>query len=427
MKERILIVGGGISGLAAASFLADKFYCRLLEKEEEIGGYCRTLYQDGFTWDYSGHFFHFRHQWVRDYVERHMDRSGILGIRKISRVFFRGSYVDYPFQFNIHQLPLPDLLRCLFDMHEAQKCRSANYGSFREMVYGRYGRALSDMFLLPYNEKLYATTTDRLDPDAMGRFFPHIDFGTLLAKLSGQIAPDTYNDVFTYHRRGAKAYVDALATYIPAGVIRTGAGCTGIDLDRHAAYVGNERLVFDRMVISAPLPRIMELVGEAAPPTILTANKVLVFNLGFDRPSIQPDHWVYYPEPEWIFFRVGHYDKILGEPRMSLYVEIAMPSDAIIDIAGLLQRVLSDLAGVGVITEHRLVSHAHVVLDPAYVHVSNAANAFAEETCARLEARGVFPLGRYGRWTYCSIEDNIVMAHRLARAWGAAESTGPPA
>jgi len=425
MKERVLIVGGGVSGLAAAGFLADKFDCRLLEKEDEIGGYCRTLYQDGFTWDYAGHFFHFRHPWVRDYVERHMDRRQVLTIHKISRVFFRGCYVDYPFQFNIHQLPLPDLLHCLADMHEAQKC-GANYTSFREMIYGRYGRALSEMFLLPYNEKLYATSTDRLDPDAMGRFFPHIDFGMLLGKLAGRTAADTYNDVFTYHRRGAKAYVDGLAAHIPSGVIRTRAACTRIDLDRREADVGDERLAFDRMIISAPLPRILELIGEVAPPTILTANKVLVFNLGFDRPSTRPDHWVYYPEPEWVFFRVGHYDNILGEPRMSLYVEVARASDAIIDAAELLRRVLSDLASAGVITDHRLISHAHVVLDPAYVHVSGAANTFAAETCGRLEAQGVFPLGRYARWTYCSIEDNIVMAHQLARAWGGAEYIGPP-
>ena len=201
---------------------------------------------------------------------------------------------------------------------------------------------------------------------------------------------DTYNDVFTYHRRGAKAYVDGLAAHIPPGVIRTRAACTRIDLDRHEAYVGDERLAFDRMIISAPLPRILELIGEAAPP-ILTANKVLVFNLGFDRPSTRPDHWVYYPEPEWIFFRVGHYDNILGEPRMSLYVEVARPSDAVIDAAELHGRVLSDLARAGVITDHRLISHAHVVLDPAYVHVSSAANAFAAETCAAARGAGGIP------------------------------------
>ena len=426
VMDRILIVGGGVTGLAVAGFLADEYNCLLLEKEDEIGGYCRTLYQDGFTWDYSGHFFHFQHPWIRDYVERHMDHREILKINKISRVFFRGSYVDYPFQFNIHQLPLSDFLQCLSDMHEAQKCVEANYTSFREMIYGRYGRALADMFLLPYNEKLYATPTDRLDPDAMGRFFPHIDFGTLLANLAGRIATNTYNDVFTYHRRGAKAYVDGLAAHIPPGVIQTGAGCTRIDLDRHEAYVGSERLGYDRLVISAPLPRILELVGEVAPPSLLTANKVLVFNLGFDGPSLERDHWVYYPEPEWVFFRVGHYDNMLGEQRMSLYVELSMPSDAVVDTSDLLRRVLSDLGRVGVTRDHRLTSHAHVVLDPAYVHVSSAANAFAEETCARFEAQDVFPLGRYARWIYCSIEDNIVAAHRLARSWGAARNIGPP-
>lgn len=427
MKERVIIVGGGVSGLAIAGFLQNDFDCHLLEKEDEIGGYCRTLFQDGFTWDYSGHFFHFRYPWVREYVEHHMNPDDILTVSKISRVFYRGSYIDYPFQFNIHQLPLSELFGCLYDMHEAQSRPQGSYRSFRDMVYGRYGRALSDMFLVPYNEKLYATTAERLDPDAMGRFFPHIAFGSLLAKLAGRTAADTYNDVFTYHRRGAKAYVDSLATYIAPNVIRTGAECTRIDVDRREAFAGNERLIFDRLVISAPLPRILALVGQTAPPGILTANKVLVFNLGFDRPSATPDHWVYYPEPEWIFFRVGHYDNILGEPRMSLYVEISMPSDTIFDAADVLPRVLSDLAHVGVVTDHRLVSHAQVLLDPAYVHVSGAANAFADEACAGLEARGVFPLGRYARWTYCSIEDNIVMAHRLARAWGAAKYVGPAA
>src|SRR4029077_11321806 len=124
-------------------------------------------------------------------------------------------------------------------------------------------------------------------------------------------------------------------------------------------YVGSEELAYDRLVISAPLPRILELIGDAAPPNSLTANKVLVFNLGFDRPSLERDHWVYYPEPEWIFFRVGHYDNILGEPRMSLYVEIAMPSDAEIDVRALFKRVLSDLARAGVVGDHGLISQAH--------------------------------------------------------------------
>ena len=33
-----------------------------------------------------------------------------------------------------------------------------------------------------------------------------------------------------------------------------------------------------------------------------------------------------------------------------------------------------------------------------------------------LESRGVYSIGRYGGWTYCSIEDNVVEARALADA-----------
>ena len=52
-------------------------------------------------------------------------------------------------------------------------------------------------------------------------------------------------------------------------------------------------------------------------------------------------------------------------------------------------------------------------MDPAYVHITQASNAEVARLRARLAARGVHSLGRYGGWTYCSIEDNIVEARAL--------------
>ena len=37
-----------------------------------------------------------------------------------------------------------------------------------------------------------------------------------------------------------------------------------------------------------------------------------------------------------------------------------------------------------------------------------------------LRANGVYSIGRYGGWTYCSIEDNIVEARALAQDFDAA-------
>ncbi|MBW2463390.1 MAG: LPS biosynthesis protein, partial [Deltaproteobacteria bacterium] len=50
----------------------------------------------------------------------------------------------------------------------------------------------------------------------------------------------------------------------------------------------------------------------------------------------------------------------------------------------------------------------------AYVHITKASMADVEKKKRILASRGVYSLGRYGSWTYCSIEDNIVEARALA-------------
>jgi protoporphyrinogen oxidase len=429
-RERVLIVGGGVSGLAAAGFLSDRFDCLLVEREPEIGGYCRTIHKDNFTWDYSGHFFHFRNNWIAEYVHRRMDVSRLLRVARKSRVYFRGQYIDFPFQFNIHQLPLSDFVHCLADMYAASRQSKIGFSSFRDMVYSRYGRKLADLFLVPYNEKLYSLPAEELDAEAMGRFFPHIEFATLLEHIATAVdgttkEGDTYNANFNYHKDGAQAYVEALASYIPKNVVQTGAVCQSIDLKRKRATVDNEEVTYDRLIVTAPLPSTLSLVGWRDPQNLLTANKVLVLNLGFDHASNREDHWVYYPEPEWTFFRVGHYDNILGQGRMSLYVEISMAQDDKVDTEASLDRALVDLKRAGVVDGHALISWAAVLLDPAYVHITREGQTFAEQCCTKLAANDVTALGRYGRWVYCSIEDNILQAYNVAREWGAAAHIGP--
>ena len=63
------------------------------------------------------------------------------------------------------------------------------------------------------------------------------------------------------------------------------------------------------------------------------------------------------------------------------------------------------------------------MLNPAYVHITTRGQEFAKRAGIQLSAQNIFPIGRYGRWTYCSIEDNIVDAYRLAREWGCAANT----
>ncbi len=98
---------------------------------------------------------------------------------------------------------------------------------------------------------------------------------------------------------------------------------------------------------------------------------------------------------------------------MSLYVELGYPKDAPVDLATTRARVIADLEREKIVTDHRLVAQHSVVMDPAYVHITRASMKEHARVASLLRERGVHSIGRYGGWTYCSIEDNIVEARAL--------------
>ena len=421
-KARTLVIGAGITGLATAAALAergDDDYL-VLEADSEIGGYCKTVKKAGFVWDYSGHFFHFKHPEIEAWLRERMQGQDVRNIEKKSFIEFKGQSIDFPFQKNIHQLPQADFIDCLYDLYFANAAKgeapAAGMTGFKGMLYARFGKSIAEKFLIPYNEKLYATDLGTLDSDAMGRFFPHADLTDIIRNM--KVANNaTYNAHFTYPAGGAIEYVNALASAVRPDAIRLGEAVIGIDLERKVATTTKGEIQFERFVSSAPFNRLLEMARVPHDPATYSWNKVLVFNLGFDRKGRRDVHWVYYPDRATCFYRVGFYDNIFDADRLSLYVEIGYAKDAVVDAVAMREQVLADLKRNGVITDHELVAEHSVVMDPAYVHITQRSLGEHARIKGELAARGVYPVGRYGGWTYCSIEDNIVEARALVKSF----------
>ena len=414
-----LVVGAGVSGLSFANWIrAEKPAAEVLvlEKEAEPGGYCRTVVQDGFVWDYSGHFFHFRHPEIEAWLRARMPGAEIRTVAKRSFIRYRGRDIDFPFQKNIHQLERDDFLDCLVALYfkDEGKDPAAPPRSFKDMLYRRLGAGICDRFLVPYNEKLYACDLDQLDPDAMGRFFPHAEVADIVRNFT---RPDnaSYNATFTYPKGGAIEYVRALLRDLPPAAVSLGEPLASIDVGARVARTARRSIRYRHLVSSAPFPALLALAGVAHDPADFSWNQVAVFNLGFDRKGAEDVHWMYFPDRSLAFYRVGWYDNIHQGDRMSLYVEVGAPAGAAVDMEGLRGRVLADLARERIVDGHRLVSSHQTVLDPAYVHITARSLAEHRRLVGELAAAGVHPVGRYGGWTYCSIEDNIVETRALAR------------
>src|SRR4051812_12330667 len=158
---RTLIIGAGISGLSTAAFLEDDDYL-VVEADAEIGGYCKTVKRDGFVWDYSGHFFHFKHADIEAWLRERMPGQDLRTVQKRSFVAYGGKWIDFPFQKNIHQLPQAEFIECLYDLFFARApalgllgaaaAAAAPEENFQQMLYARFGRAIAEKFLIPYNE-----------------------------------------------------------------------------------------------------------------------------------------------------------------------------------------------------------------------------------------------------------------------------------
>ena len=413
-KIDTLIIGAGVSGLTYANFCNEDYL--IVEKESTPGGLCRTFYQDGFVWDFAGHFFHFAHPEIKELFEKEVQQDDMVKCVKWTDINYNGTKVDYPFQMNIHQLPKGEFIDCLYDLfHREEKTK---YDNFEDMLYGKFGKSITEKFLKPYNEKLYACNLNELDTDAMGRFFPYANTEQIIDNMKNS-SVQTYNSTFDYPKQGAQFFINILLEKIDKNSILFNSMLESLNVDDKIAVVNGEEYKFEKLINTMPLNQFVKLLPAEyfeEIKTALTCNKVLVFNLGFDKPSINKNvHWSYIPMKDVNFYRCGYYNNILGEDKLSMYIEIGFKENDKIDVDEQLRSTLVNLKKLGIISDHKLIAYNSLVINPGYVHITENSCGKVEELRDKLSKKEIYTIGRYGKWTYCSIEDCMVDAMKIAR------------
>ncbi len=420
----ILVIGAGVTGLGVAAFAqasGNNRHVVVVEAANEPGGYCRTVERDGFVFDYAGHFFHFRDSSIHRFISERLPSDArsalVVKQRRAATVDVDGREVPYPYQANVHQLSPHTRLRCLVDLWHAEHSYAPTATTFRAWLRNKAGGGLCDSFLIPYNEKLYGDL-DALDVSCMGRFFPDVRFADVAQATQ---RPWGYNATFSYPRRGAVTYVDALRRDLDPADLLLDEPVVDIDLAAHIATTTKRRLHYRTLVTTAPLPRTLAMAQVPHDGDVFRNSRVLVFNLGFDAPGRGDVHWLYVARPDVPFYRVGFYSALTSgltsgltdTSRLSLYVECGVGTSGDINVDAIRERVMHGLRALGIVTTQRLIAEHHVVMDPAYVHITPASLAETARTRALLREHDVHSIGRYGEWTYCSIEDNLISARAL--------------
>jgi len=424
---RLVILGGGVAGLSAWR-RALELGCdvALVERCLRPGGLTRSIRVGGWVFDYTGHFLH---------LARTPD-PGRLGVprgawRRVARragCLVAGRVIPAPFQYHLGALPEPARSACIDGVRDLLEARAPVVPESGEDLLSffirAFGPGVTDWFLRPYNEKLLATDLRSLSAARLNRFFPAPDPVAVRAGLTGgQDAATgigaTYNAAFWYPEGDG---IGRLVDQLDPGLPHIPAEVTTVDLERRVVIARDAELPWDELISTIPLPELLRACGPewARPADALNASGVAAFQLGVSGPPTEllgDRHWLYVPDPDLAFFRVGCYSNVSAclAPRgcHSLYVEVGF-SGAPPAPGPLADRVLSELVRAGLLADpgkvEVLLQH---VIQPAYVRFDAGWDATVPAVLDRLAALGVHGAGRWGRWDYLGMEDVILGARSL--------------
>jgi protoporphyrinogen oxidase len=162
-----IVIGGGISGVAAARVLQQKQNNNflLLESEPEPGGLCRTKEIDGHYLDIGGgHFLHSRFNDVMDWVFEHSPRSEWNKFQAKVLIDLEGTPVEFPIELNLWQLPTDQQVEYLYSYLTASK-KDIEYKNFEDWIKNYLGDKIADNYMIPYNKKLWCIDPSTLNTD----------------------------------------------------------------------------------------------------------------------------------------------------------------------------------------------------------------------------------------------------------------------
>lgn len=157
-------------GLASTDVTPEGFVCRSpLSSHKQTNPADRNFFFQ--LYDVGGHVIFSHYKYFDDCIDEALPSDeDWYSHQRISYVRSHDEWVPYPFQNNISMLPKEQQVKCIDGMIDsALECRVANTKpkNFDEWICRMMGTGIADVFMRPYNYKVWAVPTTKVRP-----FFP---------------------------------------------------------------------------------------------------------------------------------------------------------------------------------------------------------------------------------------------------------------
>ncbi len=137
------ILGGGIAALSLATFLDEDTV--IFEKENELGGLCRSFNFGDLTYDIGPHIVFSKHEEV---LAIHNSMVEMNVHQRLNRILIKGSLVKYPFENFLGSLPAATNQYCL-DTFLQNDYSTLPVTNMQQFFLQKFGEGMTDEYFSP--------------------------------------------------------------------------------------------------------------------------------------------------------------------------------------------------------------------------------------------------------------------------------------
>jgi protoporphyrinogen oxidase len=313
----VLVVGSGPTGLGAASRLHqnDVDNWLLLDQSPEAGGLaCTDTTREGFLFDMGGHVIFSHYAYFDDLIDAALGAGTDAWntLERVSYVWIKQRWVAYPFQNNIAALDNDDKIACLSGMIDAvvegKLGAHSKPANFDQWILRTMGKGIADIFMRPYNFKVWAYPTETMHCSWLGERVAAPDVKRALTNviLNKEDAGWGPNAVFRFPKQGGTGAIwKGVARLLPQEKQMYGSVVVAINAEnRHVTLSDGTLICYKSMITTMPLDISLKMCGAPIKTHDLKRSSSHIIGIGVRGKCPHGTKcWLYYPEDDCPFYR----------------------------------------------------------------------------------------------------------------------------
>jgi protoporphyrinogen oxidase len=343
-------------------------------------------------------------------------------------VWIEDRFVPYPFQNNIRHLKPETRWKCIQGLVNLYKQPfQGRPQNFREWIDATFGAGLAEVFMIPYNFKVWAYPGEEMDYNWIGERVAVTDLEKILYNVFHEKDDLSWgpNNTFRFPEYGGTGAVwEAVADLVGRANISLDKEVVGINpCAKQIGFTDGSTDSYDVLISTLPIDRLVCLaelkhLKEPAAHLQYSSSNIIGVGLSGKPPeALEKKCWMYFPEVNCPFYRVTVFSNYSPNnvpditTQWSLMAEVSESRHKPVETARVVDDTVEGLYATSLISKRNdILSSWSYRAHYGYPTPTLGRDAALDAIHPELEKRQIYSRGRFGGWKYeISNQDHSLM------------------